>query len=94
MIVKRRPAVRPGKGRAAVYISSTPGTSSEKPTPTVTPANNTWHRPGFTSGYLSKRFDSKEKDKEREESQKPVRVISRVLRASASCPRPSFFARS
>ena len=76
VIVKRRPAVRPGKGRAAVYISGTPGSNSEKPTPTVTPANNTWHRPGFAAGHISKRFDSREKEKERDEPQKPVRVVS------------------
>ena len=76
VIVKRRPAVRPGKGRAAMYISGTLGASSDKPTPTVTPANNTWHRPGFASGHLSKRFESREKEKERDESQKPVRLVS------------------
>lgn len=71
VIVKRRP-VRPGKGRAAMYISGASGASSEKHTPTVTSANNTWHRPGLPSGHLSKRFDSKEKERERDESQKPV----------------------
>ena len=76
MIVKRRPAVRPGKGRAAMYISGTPGASSEKQTPIVTPANNTWHRPGLSSGHISKHFDSKEKEKERDEPQKPVRFVS------------------
>jgi len=76
VIVKRRPAVRPGKGRAAMYISGTPGASSEKHTPIVTPANNTWHRPGLSSSHTSKRFDSREKEKERDEPQKPVRVTS------------------
>lgn len=72
VIVKRRPAIRPGKGRAAMYISGTSGSSSEKTTTTVTPANNTWHRPGLSSGHISKRFDSKEKEKERDELLKPV----------------------
>lgn len=76
VIVKRRPAVRPGKGRAAMYIAGTSGTSSEKHTPTVTPANNTWHRPGHSSGHMSKRFDPREKERERDESQKPVRAVS------------------
>ena len=74
VIVKRRPAVRPGKGKAAMYISGTPGASSEKHTPIVTPANNTWLRPGLPSGHSSKRFDSREKERERDELQKPVRV--------------------
>ena len=92
VIVKRRPAVRPGKGKAAMYISGTPGSSSEKHTPTVTPANNTWHRPGLSSGHLSKRFDSREKDKERDEPPKPVRVVSsRILRSSISYTGPFFF---
>lgn len=86
MIVKRRPAVRPGKGRAAVYISGTAGASSEKPPPTVTPANNTWHRPGFAAGHISKRFDSREKEKEREESQKPVRVVSSGILGAITYP--------
>jgi len=80
VIVKRRPAVRPGKGRAAMYISGTPGASSEKHTPTVTPANNTWHRPGLSSGHTSKRFESREKEKERDDPQKSVRVVAfRIL---------------
>lgn len=78
VIVKRRPAVRPGKGRAAMYISGTPGASSEKHTPIVTPANNTWHRPGLSSSHTSKRFDSREKERERDEPQKPVRVTSQI----------------
>jgi protein MPE1 len=76
VVVKRRPAVRPGKGKAAMYISGAPGASSEKHTPIVTPANNTWHRPGLASGHSSKRFDSREKDRERDEPQKPVRVVA------------------
>ena len=80
VIVKRRPAVRPGKGKAAMYISGTPGASSEKHTPIVTPANNTWLRPGLPSGHSSKRFDSREKERERDEHQKPVRAVT---------PRPS-----
>jgi protein MPE1 len=92
VIVKRRPSVRPGKGRAAMYISGTPGASSEKPTPTVTPANNTWHRPGFASGSISKRFDSREKEKERDDPQKPVRVVSsKDSGASISFPGLFFF---
>ena len=79
VIVKRRPAVRPGKGRAAMYISGTPSASSEKHTPIVTPANNTWHRPGLPSGHTSKRFDSREKERDRDEPQKPVRVTYRFL---------------
>ena len=75
VIVKRRPAVRPGKGKAAMYISGTPGAGSEKHTPIVTPANNTWHRPGLSSGHSSKRFDSREKERERDDLQKPVRVV-------------------
>ena len=78
VIVKRRPAVRPGKGKAAMYISGTPGASSEKHTPIVTPTNNTWLRPGLPSGHSSKRFDSRdsrEKEKERDEL-KPVRVVA------------------
>ena len=78
VIVKRRPAVRPGKGKAAMYISGTPGASSEKHTPIVTPTNNTWLRPGLPSGHSSKRFDSRdsrEKEKERDEL-KPVRVAA------------------
>ena len=77
VIVKRRPAVRPGKGRAAMYISGTSGASSEKHTPIVTPANNTWHRPGLPPSHTSKRFDSREKERDRDELQKPVRVTSR-----------------
>ena len=92
VIVRRRPPVRPGKGRAAVYISGTPGASSEKPAPTVTPANNTWHRPGFASGLISKRFDSREKEKERDELQKPVRVVSyNKSGVRISFPPPFFF---
>jgi protein MPE1 len=82
VIVKRRPAVRPGKGKAAMYISGTPGASSEKHASIVTPANNTWHRPGLPSGHTSKRFDSREKDKERDEPQKPVRVVAREILAA------------
>ena len=84
VIVKRRPAIRPGKGKAAMYISGTPGASSEKHTPIVTPANNTWLRPGLP-GHSSKRFDSREKERERDEPQKPVRVITR---RSLSTPHP------
>lgn len=95
MIVKRRPAVRPGKGRAAMYISGSSGASSEKHTPTVTPANNTWHRPGLSSGHISKRFESREKEKERDESQKPVRAVSfRTPGSVVSYPGLFFSARS
>ena len=87
VIVKRRPAVRPGKGKAAMYISGTPGAGSEKHTPIVTPANNTWHRPGLPSGHSSKRFDSREKERERDESQKPVRVVQSSLDLSVSRPK-------
>jgi len=83
VIVKRRPAVRPGKGKAAMYISGTPGASSEKHTPIVTPANNTWHRPGLPSGHSSKRFDSRERERERDELQKPVRVVAQGSRTRA-----------
>lgn len=79
VIVKRRPAVRPGKGRAAMYISGTPGASSEKHTPIVTPANNTWHRPGLPPNHLSKRLEFREREKERDELQKPVRATSRIF---------------
>ncbi|KAF9784897.1 DWNN domain-containing protein [Thelephora terrestris] len=82
VIVKRRPAVRPGKGKAAMYISGASGASSEKHTPTVTPANNTWHRPGHSSGHLSKRFDAREKERERDEYQKPVRAALKTLVAT------------
>lgn len=94
VIVKRRPAVRPGKGRAAMYISGTPGASSEKHTPIVTPANNTWHRPGLSSGHLSKRFDSREKEKERDEPPKPVAKSSVATDDEAAAMAAMFQAQS
>lgn len=94
VIVKRRPAIRPGKGRAAMYISGTSGSSSEKPTPTVTPANNTWHRPGLSSGHISKRFDSKEKEKERDELLKPVLKSSVATEDEATAMAAMFQAQS
>jgi protein MPE1 len=79
VVVKRRPAVRPGKGKAAMYIAgavgATSASTSDKPATTVNPTNNSWHRPGLATGTLSKRFDAKEKEKEREDSsQKPSQV--------------------
>ena len=73
-----------------MYISGTSGSSSEKPTTTVTPANNTWHRPGLSSGHISKRFDSKEREKERDELLKPVRVVSPGISETSISPLNNF----
>lgn len=60
LIVKRMPAVRPGKGKAAMYIA---GASNSAPTsePVQRPGSHSasggpaWHK-----GAMSKRFDGKE----------------------------------
>lgn len=67
VIVKRRPAVRPGKGKAAMYISGGPtGSSStsasDKPSASVNLTNNTWHRPGLAPVNQFKRSDPKERE--------------------------------
>jgi protein MPE1 len=90
VVVKRRPAVRPGKGKAAMYIAGgaagPSASTSDKPSTAVNPANNSWHRPGLAPGNLSKRFDAKEKEKE-EPSQKSsqVRVASALLNRFYNC---------
>jgi protein MPE1 len=63
VVVKRRPAVRPGKGKAAMYIAGAPAapvssaSNTEKPVASVNLTNNSWHRPGLAPPALSKRFD-------------------------------------
>jgi hypothetical protein len=61
-----------------MYIAGAVGaasaSTSDKSATTVNPSNNSWHRPGLGTGNLSKRFDAKEKGKEREDSQQPSQV--------------------
>ncbi|KZP25545.1 DWNN-domain-containing protein [Athelia psychrophila] len=60
LIVKRMPAVRPGKGKAAMYIAGV-GNSAPTSEPVQRPGSHsagggpTWHK-----GAMSKRFDGKE----------------------------------
>jgi protein MPE1 len=57
VVVKRMPSQRPGKGKAAMYIAGTNGSTS-------VPISETVQRPGGSSawhkGAMSKRFDVKE----------------------------------
>ena len=58
VIVKRMPSVRPGKGKAAMYIAGTGATVSEpvsKPGGGIANVGPTWHK-----GAMSKRFDGKD----------------------------------
>ena len=57
VVVKRMPAIKPGKGKAGMYIA---GANSQHPTSDSVQrpganAHNSWHR-----GAMSKRFDGKE----------------------------------
>lgn len=59
VIVKRRPAQRPGRGKASMYVNgvSAPSIPTSEPMvrPGQPPAAPTWHK-----GAMSKRFDVKE----------------------------------
>jgi len=59
VIVKRLPSSRPGKGKAAMYISGGSGPSIPTSEPVIragtTTATSTWHK-----GAMSKRFDVKD----------------------------------
>jgi protein MPE1 len=57
VVVKRLPAARPGKGKAAMYIAAAAGGQSSDSAPKHGGSSNTviWHR-----GAMSKRFDGKD----------------------------------
>lgn len=55
VVVKRMPAVRPGKGKASIYIGATPGPGPVSESVQRPGSSTTWHK-----GAMSKRFDGKE----------------------------------
>jgi protein MPE1 len=55
VVVKRMPAVRPGKGKASMYIGATPVPGPVSESAQRPGSSTTWHK-----GAMSKRFDGKE----------------------------------
>ncbi|KAF8159459.1 DWNN domain-containing protein [Crassisporium funariophilum] len=74
VVVKRLPAIRPGKGKASMYVGGTVAPPTSEVVQRGGAGGGTWHK-----GAMSKRFDGKEKDE-------PTTSPSKIPTSSASQP--------